>query len=367
MRILVGTVDMDRNRFFRDLNTELARKTQLNRSSDDFWEMRGEYDVVHLHYPEYLTPTLQQACEGRILTDDLMAEAERRFKFWADRARVVITRHNLLPHRARNDLAWERMYEAFHRYADGVVHFARASLDEFRQRYRRTAFYRGHEPFHVVIPHHNYASLPNDLSGAEARKRLGISSRRAVMLIFGDVRNGAERQLILDTFRRMKVRRKLLLVSRWREKLAKVSWIRLKYWIRDLTRLYYRLHPGYHFGYRFVDEADAQLYLNAADVLFIPRFRVLNSGNVTTGMTFGRVVVGPDSWDVGEVLRETGNPVFDPDHPETAVAAIEEGFRLAREGRIGPANRERALRNWGADRCAAQYVRFFEEVLGRKK
>jgi glycosyltransferase involved in cell wall biosynthesis len=183
------------------------------------------------------------------------------------------------------------------------------------------------------------------------------------MLTFGSIRNDPERQLVLDTFQRLNVPRKLLLVSRWREKLAKVSWIRLKYWIRDCTRLYYRLHPRYHLNYGFVEETDAQLYMNAADVLFIPRFRVLNSGNITMGMTFGCVVVGPDSWDVGELQRATGNPVFDPDRAETAAAAMEDGFRLAREGRIGPANRQRALRDWGADKCAAKYVQLYEEVL----
>ena len=90
---------------------------------------------------------------------------------------------------------------------------------------------------------------------------------------------------------------------------------------------------------------------------------VLNSGNITLGMTFGKVVVGPDAWDVGELLRETGNPVFDPDRPKTAAAAVEEGFRLAAEGKRGPANRELALSEWGAGQCAALYLELYRRVL----
>jgi len=113
-----------------------------------------------------------------------------------------------------------------------------------------------------------------------------------------------------------------------------------------------------------VAEADAQIYLNACDVLLIPRLKVLNSGNITLGLTFGKVVVGPDSWDVGELLKETGNPTFDPDRPETAATAVEQGFRLAREGVIGPRNQQRALAEWSAAQCGDLYVNLFRNVSG---
>ena len=248
---------------------------------------------------------------------------------------------------------WEKMYETVYRYTDGIAHFARASVEEFRARYAGTLFVHGTEPRHTVIPHHNYASLPNEISRREARRKLGIPETARVMLVFGAIRSNDERQLILDTFEALDVKTKLLLISRWREVLPEVSWIRLKYWLRDLKRLYYQLHPRFHLNYGFVEEADTQVYLNAADVLFIPRLWVLNSGNVTLGMTFGRVVVGPDAWDVGELLRSTGNPVFDPDRPAEAAAAVEKGFELAEAGVVGESSRRLALEHWRPEQCAA--------------
>lgn len=363
MRILVAQIPMPKNRFLVDLNAELSKGCSLHHSSEDFWEKRGEFDLVHLHFPEYLTYDVEKSyVKG--LTDEMILEVEERLRWWADRARLAVTRHVLLPHDALEDPQWEKMYEVFYRYADGVVHFAQASVAEFRTRYRDTKWYRAKEPEHGIIPHQNYCSLPNEISREEARRRLGIGRNDNVMLVFGAIRNDAERQLILETFRALRVPRKRLLVSRWREKLRKISWIRLKYWVRDLTRLYYRLHPRYKFNYGFVEEPDTQLYLKAADVLFIPRLKVLNSGNITLGMTFGRVVVGPDSWDVGQLLRETGNPVFDPERPETAAAVVEEGFRLAADGARGRANQELALHEWGADQCARKYLEFYERVVG---
>jgi hypothetical protein len=141
----------------------------------------------------------------------------------------------------------------------------------------------------------------------------------------------------------------------------------LKYWLRDLSRLYYRLHPSYAFNYSFVEEEDTQIFLNAADVLFIPRLRVLNSGNVTLGMTFGRVVVGPDSWDIGELLRATGNPVFDPAAPETAAGALKRGFELAGAGETGRANRDLALSRWSVGQCASDYAALFDELISQRE
>lgn len=366
MRVLVAQIPMPRNRFLVDLNAELAQRCDLTHAGDAFWQMTGGYDVVHLHFPEYLTFEIEHAYQNG-LADDLIAETEERLRWWAERAKLVVTRHVLLPHDALEDPMWEKMYAMFYRYMDGVAHFAQASIDEFRERYAAVEWYHGREPEHAIIPHHNYASLPNSISRKEARERLGIPTQARVVLVFGMIRNDAERELILRTFRSLGGGGNLLLVSRWREKLRKISWIRLKYWIRDLTRLYYRLHPSYRFNYGFVEEDDTQLYLNAADVLFIPRLWVLNSGNVTLGMTFGRVVVGPDSWDVGQLLRETGNPVFDPDRPETAAAAVSEGFRLALEGKIGTANQEIALREWGADQCAQKYMELYRLTAGERR
>jgi glycosyltransferase involved in cell wall biosynthesis len=365
MRVLVANIPLPENRFLVDLNSALSERCELHQSSDTFWDKSGgSFDIVHLHFPEYLTFELTQAYIDD-LGEELIAAVEDRLRYWSERSRLVVTRHVLLPHDAREDPLWEKLYAVFYKYADGVAHFGRASVAEFRERYSKLAFARGIDPVHRVIPHQNYGSLPNDISRADARSKLRIRANADVMLVFGAIRSDEERELILDTFQNIASPTKALLVSRWRETLADVSWIRLKYWLRDLKRLYYRLKPRYFFNYGFVQEADTQLYLNAADVLFIPRLRVLNSGNVTLGMTFGRVVVGPDSLDVGEILRESGNPVFDPDNPKTATDAVERGFALAREGKIPAENMKLAMSQWTPGQCAAMYIDLFHEITVR--
>lgn len=76
---------------------------------------------------------------------------------------------------------------------------------------------------------------------------------------------------------------------------------------------------------------DEQLpcYLAAADVVFIQRTDILNSGNVPLALSFGRVVTGPDSGNIGGLLAETGNPAFDPADPRSVDIALERAARLS--------------------------------------
>ena len=360
MRILVANIPLPANRFLVDLNASLSHHVELVHDHELFWNMEGDFDVVHLHFPEYMTYEIERAYQES-LDQSLVEAIEKRLKHWSERSILVITRHVLLPHNARTDPIWEKLYELVYSYVDGVVHFDHPSIVEFEERYKATKFVHGY-PKHCVIPHHNYVSLPNETTQAQAREALGISRKANVLLVFGAIRSDEERNLVTSTFSGLETSNKVLLVSRWREKLADVSWIRLKYWLRDITRLYYRVHPRYHFNYAFVEEKDTQLYLNAADVLFIPRLHVLNSGNITLGMTFGKVVVGPDFLDVGSLLKSTGNVVFDPDEPSSAVAAVEKALELAKKGELGPANQKLALSEWSAEQCAGHYFNFFTEL-----
>jgi glycosyltransferase involved in cell wall biosynthesis len=351
LRVLTANIPLPRNRFLQDLNGAMSRHCDLIQSSDDFWAMRGGFDIVHLHWPEYISYEMQAAYTSS-LRDELIDALEARLQFWSENARLVVTRHNTAPHDAPDDAAWQRVYSLVYSYAAGVVHMGNASVEDFATRYSTLSRNVSDPLAHSVIPHQNYASLPNQVSRADARRQLGIRDDARVMLVFGALRNDAESSLALETFRALNVKRKLLLASSWR---LVSSW-------RFAERLYFGIHPGFKFNYGFVPDNDAQFYLNAADVLFVPRLRNLNSANVTLGMTFGAVVVGPDSGNTAEILRSRSNPLFDPDIPQTAVTAMEEGYRLAGEGSLGRSNREYALKELDVADCAASYLSFFRQV-----
>ena len=134
MRILVANIPLPANRFLVDLNASLSHHVELVHDHEVFWNMQGDYDIVHLHFPEYMTYEIENAYRES-LNDDLIAAIEGRLRYWSDRSTLVITRHVLLPHNARSDPRWETLYELVYRYVDGVVHFDQPSIEEFEKRY----------------------------------------------------------------------------------------------------------------------------------------------------------------------------------------------------------------------------------------
>lgn len=50
--------------------------------------------------------------------------------------------------------------------------------------------------------------------------------------------------------------------------------------------------------------------MSVADIALLQRVKILNSGSLPLNFYFGNVVVGPDVGNVGEILKKTGNPVF---------------------------------------------------------
>lgn len=70
-------------------------------------------------------------------------------------------------------------------------------------------------------------------------------------------------------------------------------------------------------------------YYSASDISLIHRLRILNSGNVTLGFLMKNVVVGPNTGNVGELLKKSGNPTFEPlELQTTLLPAIKKAIEL---------------------------------------
>ena len=91
------------------------------------------------------------------------------------------------------------------------------------------------------------------------------------------------------------------------------------------------------------------------------RINELNSGNITFGFTFGLVVTGRDGGDIGEILKETGNPVFNPHQPASIANAVKKAFELS-EAAYGQNNKQLALAAWSLDQISKMYVDLYKEV-----
>lgn len=327
-------------------------------SAREFWDNAQNYDVIHLQWPEALFDWHWPSPE------QLAALEERLQKLKAQGIGIVYTRHNASPH-AGNPRVMQG-YRLVEQYADAVVHLGEYSRQSYSQENPPT------EQLQEVIPHHIYEGEYNtQFSSAAGRRALGVPEDAFVVLAFGTFRHKQERQLMRKAFCGFGQKHKFLLApryfpysyhSRWRTGLrglmARVAYLA----VRSVTWFTsWRItSPA-----ELIPDAELPWYLAAADVVFIQRTDILNSGNVTLAFAFGKVVAGPDCGNIGEMLRTTGNPTFDPRRPETAAEALNQAASLARKGH-GAANSDYATQHLSPARIAAMYGAVYETLHERR-
>lgn len=326
-------------------------------SAAEFRTNADAYDVVHIQWPEALfgwhRPDSEQLRTVETIFEGLRARG----------AAIVYTRHNAAPH--RGDAQVDAGYRLVERYADAVVHLGDAS--------RRELLGKGVPAGQLqeVIPHHIYEGIYDTaLSRSAARRLLGIPERAFVLLAFGTFRHAEERKLVWGAFRLLHLPGKYLLAprlfpytyrSRWRTGLRSLLTRTLYLAVRAATACAPCRITSSEW---MIPDSELPRYLAAADVLMIQRTNILNSGNVTLGFLFGKVVAGPDCGNVGEALRATGNPVFDPADTDSVDRALTEAARLAEEGH-GARNREYALEHLTLARTARQYAALYSKLHDR--
>ncbi|TPV35750.1 glycosyltransferase [Paucihalobacter ruber] len=346
---------MQGNLFMEDLKLGLEQHAEVIWDYEEFWKCENEYDIIHLHWPDFLSYEVQKWTWG---TDPLPAKMyskiEECLQYWKENSTIVYTRHIQYPH-SRNDEDVLKLYRMVTSYCDTVVHFANYSVEQFK------AWYPEHKGItHVVIPHHNYASMPNNSNKASARQHLNINPDATVMIVFGLIKEH-EKELINKAFNYIPSNNKVLLAPKWKINRRKIGYIRLREWVWKFEKWLATLNPKRRIDLGFIEDEDAHWYLNAADFLFIPRTSELNSGNITLGCTFGLVVVGYNGADIGEILNETDNPTFDIVDEQSLKVAIENAVSLARQ-KHGEKNKELAIKEWNVPMIASEYINVMKET-----
>lgn len=350
LKILFANIPTPGNRFMVDLKEGLERYAEVVWDCDEFWKMENDYDIIHIHWPEYLSFELESYLykPGEPIPPAFWERTTHCLEYWSKRAKIIYTRHVQYPH-VRHDAEFLNLYRKVVSYCDTVVHFANYSIQQFKQFYPEL----GHV-HHVVIPHHNYASLPNSTTKVEAREKLDIDQDARVLLVFGNIKEN-EKTLIKKAFAAIPGKAKVLLAPKWKTSRRRISYIRLRDWVWKLEVWWAKRNKSFRTNIGFIKDEDAQFYLNAADVLLIPRTNELNSGNITLGSTFGLIIVGKDTADIGEILKETGNPTFTVGDDDSLKKAIEKAFQL-KQIQHGDQNKALALNEWSVKSIAEDYI-----------
>ena len=291
MRVLVPVYD--EQLFITEVMKSCNSLCTIETSFENFWLNKGTYDVIHLHWPEYLF-------KWKPPTDIELLLLEKILKNWQENGvKIVITRHNYLPH-SPNPERFETLYEVIYKTVDAVIHLGAYSIKEY------TIRYDGLLPKKQVqahIPHPIFTNYPNKVNQSEARKYLTIAEKTIVMLVFGEVRKASEKNLVLDAFDAIDTKDKLLIAPGWKFSKTKEP-------INSLKWLKVKKSNKYRITQEFITTQRVQYYFKAANFVFLPRIDTLNSGVPFLAAVFNTPIVGCKTGNIGENLRNLEMPVF---------------------------------------------------------
>lgn len=287
-------------------------------SEDKFWDNNTNYDLIHVHWIENLF-----GWNIENITEDDYVKLKFRLNILKNsKTKVIITYHNEYPHNLHNNILIKKIYHLFFKHVNGMIHLGNYSLNYFKKRHNALS----ENMSHVVINHGNYLNLKNDISKQRAREILKIPKEKFVFLSFGGCRKIEERNLMLNAFQSSNIKEKLLL-SKWslqgKSRFAVTE---------KLKRKWLNLNKQYRLFDLFVAEKDIQIYLNACDVMVIPRTESLNSGLVFLGFSFGKILVGPNIGNITEVIQDNNNILFNPNQKESLRTAMEKAYQLKDTG-----------------------------------
>lgn len=314
---------------------------------EKFWSARPEIDVLHLQWPEALVGFREPGAS------DLQRIAGSLQAWKREGTKIVVTIHNAHPHGADSE-SYRDMYRLVYEAADGFVHLGEASIKFLHERFPKAASGAAHR----VISHGDYSCLRGKGSAEQAKQSLGIPAGSQVIASIGRIRDDRELRLLSRGFDSAKLKQGLLLVA---GRLPSTSRKQFDYY---QLRWPFFVSPRKRLSEGLIPAGEIQKYVRATDVLAIPRIDNMNSGNIALGFTFGRVVVGPDIGVIGEQLRLTGNPVYDPASPESFGEALVKGMELAGKGH-GMRNREWADAHMHWERIANLHLDFYQDLSER--
>ena len=306
---------------------------------DSLDELKNNYDIIHFHWPESLVGWKEPSSKELFYFSTKLKSLKKKSK-------LVYTVHNFMPHYSTSE-QYKKLYELIISESDCLIHLGSYSYNYYNRLTNK---------IHMIIPHGIYDSFPNVTNKIDARKYLNLEKEDKVILVFGKLRSKEEVDLILNVFNGLRIINKKLMIIR-----GDIA-VDTGFLYRRLTKLKMFFNKKIIWKNEVINDKDIQFYVKACDILFIPRIRSLNSGNLILGFTFGRVVVGPEVGNIGEILKSTRNPTFNPFNIESAKIAVISGFKLA-EMKKGDENQKYAYSNWNWDLVTKQHLLLYNELI----
>jgi len=295
-------------------------------SRDLFWKAPYSFDLIFFQWPDEIVleeHKIKQDVE--IIKSHLQTIKKKGIP-------MVVTVHNLHPH--NNNQYLTTIYDVIYSSVDAFHHMGCYSYEHMKQRFPKA--------YHFIVPHPTYFDdIEVALSPKECKKKYKLPKRKIVVIAFGAFRNNEERKMLINLCHKYYLKCCFFApkfnrgIGANRSKFSKI-----------FSYIFFRLQ-GIRMYRGPVSDTNVMEMIKGADILFIQRKDILNSGNLSLGFSAGKIVVGPDMGNVGMILRDTGNPVFNPFDPYSIYNAMDKALIMLKQGnRQGKQNFKYAKDNW---------------------
>jgi len=256
---------------------------------------------------------------------------------------IVWTVHNVMPHEPQTSN--DRKTAAFlASEADAKIVHSSYTIEQMKELYFDTE--RA-----AVIPHGNYIDVyPRNMSRADARKRLQISSDKKVILFFGNIRSYKGVDDLLDAYRRTGNAKTCLVIA------GSCDDSKLR---RRIIESQSTMNIIFYDG-RVRDE-DVEVYFNACDLVCLPFKSITTSGSALLALSYGKPLVAPSQGSLLDMPKDVGY-FYDPHAKnalEVALAMALKDKELAKRCRKAFAYAQTL--SW--DRIALETYELYQEVL----
>ncbi len=251
------------------------------------WAFSGKFKIFHVHWPTYVISTSTYGSAFRHLL---------AFYFFVKIARLlnkklVWTVHNLEAHESRFPSLQKKLEQILYRNFDGFISLNEAGVNLIKAKIKRPA---SQKVIHIQHPHYrNY--YQNEISSEAARKELGITPEKFVILFIGQIRPYKNVPGLIKIFNELDKADKFLLIagSAQREVTEEMEVL-----INDRSDI--------KVVNKFIKDEDLQLYLNSADLLVTPYDRIFNSGSLFLNLSFSKPTLAPGLASIPELQKIVG-------------------------------------------------------------
>lgn len=313
---------------------------------DSFWNNYNSYDLIYFQWPESIFNWNIEAID----LNKLFLHINRIKK---DGIKMVITCHNLQPH--SGNAKTKQLYDLVYSKIDAFHHLGHYSYQVMKNKYP--------DAYHFIAPHHIADYYFEQSNSSDAKSKLSIPINSIVIASFGAFRNSGEKQLFLSMVDDINIPNVRYLAPRLM--VYDKTYIN---WIFVYIKQWLFCHSKKIKITGFLEEKELKLWLSASDIVFIQRKEILNSGNLPIAYAAGKVVVGPDVGNVGEILKETGNFVFDPNDRDSVKSAVIKAIDTIKKGDgLGYSNQQYAKTNWNVSLISKNISNNLEQLRRSQK